>query len=187
MTDFLTKKQKLDILNKQIQNCESCFKKPKRVLLGYGNPESEIMFIGESPSLAGIAEGVCPFQKHSWPTFLKILEIFNKTPESAYTTNIIKCSIPTKEIGKYFCQSNLLQELNIIKPKIAIFLTSKINKHNLPRPIETIFIFHRHPMVVYYSGNEASYLSELSHKYELAKAQLLERTKSTHKTLDQFR
>ena len=160
----------LDILNEKIRSTCCSFKTPHRVLLGYGSHSSYIMFIGEAPAVRGIEEGICPFSRRSWPVFLKVLDRFNITPEQAYTTNLVKCSIPNILVGNArSCIKYLVEEVKLLDPKIIVVLSSSTSgilqesQSWLDEVATRKIIYFRHPMSAIYNNRVHQYIQELTH------------------------
>ncbi|EKD58877.1 MAG: hypothetical protein ACD_56C00036G0009 [uncultured bacterium] len=95
------------------------------VVFGAGNPEAEIMFIGEAPGKKEAETGI-PFVGSSGKILDKMLASINLKREDIYLTNILKCRPPgnrdplPEEVAA--CLPWLEKQIAIIDPKIIITL-----------------------------------------------------------------
>jgi len=122
-------RDKKDLLNyyESIKNCLDCQLGHTRnnFVFGEGNPNSDIVFIGEAP---GEKEDLLgrPFVGKSGKLLDKILSAINSNREDIYILNIVKCRPPNnrnplqEEIEK--CERYLKKQLEIIKPKLIVTL-----------------------------------------------------------------
>jgi len=118
---------KLEKLNKKISSCTACALRSgcTQVVFGSGNPEAEIMFIGEAPGKKEDETGE-PFVGSSGRILDKMLTEINIKREDAYLTNICKCRPPenrdplSEEIE--ICHLWLEKQIKIINPKIIVTL-----------------------------------------------------------------
>lgn len=96
-----------------------------RVVFGSGNPEAEIMFIGEAPGKKEDEAGI-PFVGSSGRILDKMLESIEIKREEVYLTNICKCRPPKnqdplpEEVAA--CWPYLAKQIAIIDPKIIVTL-----------------------------------------------------------------
>jgi len=128
--------EELKELNKMVQNCHRCnlSKTRKNVVFGEGNPNAEIMFIGEAPGREEDLQGR-PFVGKSGDMVTKMIQkVLLLKREDVYIANIIKCRPPQNrnpEIEEIeACKGYLLKQIEIIKPKIIVLL-GNIALHSL--------------------------------------------------------
>jgi uracil-DNA glycosylase family 4 len=92
---------------------------------GNGNPDADIVFIGEAPGKSEDKEGI-PFIGAAGKFLAEMLESIGMKREDIYITNIVKYRPPDNrdpEQGeKEACAPWLYEELNFIEPKLIIFL-----------------------------------------------------------------
>ncbi len=92
---------------------------------GNGNPNAEIVFIGEAPGKSEDAQGV-PFVGAAGKFLSMMLAEINLRREDVYITNIVKYRPPNNRDPlpeeKLACRDWLLDELKIICPRIIVFL-----------------------------------------------------------------
>src|SRR4051812_38037623 len=110
---------KVDILKKNI--CPELAKQATQLVLGDGNPDADIVFIGEAPGKKEDIEGR-PFIGASGKFLSEMLALIDLKREDIYITNIVKYRPPNnrdplpaeKEAFLPFLQ----QQIDIIKPKL---------------------------------------------------------------------
>lgn len=95
------------------------------MVFGTGNPHASIMFVGEAPGLNEDKQGV-PFVGAAGKVLSKLLESVGLSRDEIYIANVVKCRPPdnrnpqTDEIET--CKPFLLQQIQIIKPKLVCSL-----------------------------------------------------------------
>ena len=121
----------LDGLNqysKSISLCQECSLGAKRnnFVFGVGDPNAELMLIGDAPRKEEDLEGE-PFVGRAGKLLNKILAAINKNRlEGVYLANILKCRPPgnrdplSSEVDK--CEPYLLKQIEMIKPKLIMAL-----------------------------------------------------------------
>ena len=96
-----------------------------RPVPGDGRADAEIVFIGEAPGKQEDEQGK-PFVGAAGKFLNELLESINLKRESIYITNIVKYRPPNNRDPspeeKDACREWLLEELNLIKPKLIVFL-----------------------------------------------------------------
>ena len=120
-------KKKLNDYFNAIKDCLECSLGHTRTnfVFGIGNPESDIVFIGEAPGKQEDLEGT-PFVGKSGKLLDKILAAIGLKRNDIYILNIVKCRPPNnrnplnEEIEK--CAKYLKNQLEIIKPKLIVSL-----------------------------------------------------------------
>lgn len=122
-----SKAEKLKTLNQQwSKECDTPLKKTAtQAVFGSGNPNAEIVFIGEAPGKNEDKEGI-PFIGAAGKFLAEMLESIQLKREDVYITNIVKYRPPNnrdpKPEEKEACTPWLYDELNLIKPKLVVFL-----------------------------------------------------------------
>ncbi len=117
----------LEELNQSLRDCQACRLSSGRtqVVFGTGNPHASIMFVGEAPGLNEDKQGV-PFVGAAGKVLTGLLESVGLSRDEIYIANVIKCRPPdnrnpqTDEIET--CKPFLLQQIQIIKPKLVCSL-----------------------------------------------------------------
>ena len=96
----------------------------QQVVFGVGNPEADLMFVGEAPGADEDIQGI-PFVGRAGQLLTDIIEKGLKLQRSdVYIANVIKCRPPQNrnpepdEIDT--CEPFLFQQIDIIKPKVIV-------------------------------------------------------------------
>ena len=119
--------QSLEDLNNQICGCLKCPLGKTRInfVFGVGNPNADIVVVGEAPGADEDAQGE-PFVGRAGQLLNKILEAIRFKREDVYICNILKCRPPNnrdplpEEIE--LCEPHLWKQLELIKPKMILCL-----------------------------------------------------------------
>jgi len=118
----------LEKLKEQAMKCHLCelSKSRTNVVFGEGNPQADIMFIGEGPGATEDSMGR-PFVGRSGELLTKMIEnVLLIKREDVYIANIVKCRPPNNRVPTpseaHTCQPFLMKQIALIKPKIIITL-----------------------------------------------------------------
>jgi uracil-DNA glycosylase len=117
----------LSSLNNEIHTCLKCPLGHTRTnfVFGVGNPNAEVMFVGEAPGADEDAQGE-PFVGRAGKLLNKILEAVNLKREEVYICNILKCRPPNNRDPEptemETCTPHLYKQIELIKPKFIICL-----------------------------------------------------------------
>ena len=117
----------LTSLDKIIKKCKKCnlHKTRQNTVFGEGDPDSNIMIIGEAPGREEDEAGK-PFIGRAGKLLNEFLKSINLNRDSVFIVNTIKCRPPenrdpeASEINA--CADYLDQQINIIKPKVLVLL-----------------------------------------------------------------
>lgn len=121
--------QLLSELRMEIGNCTRCklHLERKNIVYGYGNPQAELMFIGEAPGFDEDIQGL-PFVGRAGQLLTRIIKAIDMEREDVYIANIIKCRPPGNRSPQpdeiETCVLFLFRQIEIIKPKIIVALGS---------------------------------------------------------------
>ncbi|MCX6132358.1 MAG: uracil-DNA glycosylase [Ignavibacteriales bacterium] len=134
--------QDVSSLNAQICTCMKCALGSTRIkfVFGVGNPNADIVFVGEAPGADEDAQGE-PFVGRAGQLLNKILEAIHFKREDVYICNILKCRPPNnrdplpEEVDS--CEPYLWKQLELLKPKIIVCL-GRIAGQTLLRTNETL-------------------------------------------------
>lgn len=127
MTQKDLKQKLLDNLYKDHETSEKLHIKDgsKKIIFGEGNPNSNIMFIGEAPGAQEDLEGR-PFVGRSGRLLNKLFDLASIKREDVFITNIVKCRPPNnrKPFPSEMTNSRdlLLKQIAIINPTIICTL-----------------------------------------------------------------
>jgi DNA polymerase len=97
----------------------------KQVVFGVGNPNADLMFVGEGPGADEDIQGE-PFVGRAGQLLTKIIEAIDLKREDVYIANVIKCRPPNNrnpepdEVEQ--CEPFLFRQIDIIKPKVIVAL-----------------------------------------------------------------
>jgi len=96
-----------------------------KIVFGSGNPNADLMFVGEAPGADEDEQGV-PFVGRAGQLLTKIIEAIDLRREDVYIANVIKCRPPANrnpepdEIAT--CEPFLFRQIDTIKPKVIVAL-----------------------------------------------------------------
>lgn len=131
---------------------------------GHGNPDADIVFIGEAPGKNEDIEGK-PFIGRAGKFLSEMLASIHMIREDIYITNIVKYRPPNnrdpENDEKDACRDWLHEELNFIKPKLIIFL----GRHSMNDFFPELKIGDAHGKLVHkkFKGIDTEYFLPLYH------------------------
>lgn len=125
----------LEQFHQKIKDCQLCPLGETRTkfVFGSGNPQAEIMFIGEAPGRDEDLQGK-PFVGKSGQLLTELLNEAGLKREDVYIANILKCRPPnnrdpqSEEIEK--CSPYLHRQIELVKPTLLVAL-GRIAAHKL--------------------------------------------------------
>lgn len=129
-TDELSKSEKtkaLSKLEKQVKKCTKCelCKGRTNVVFGVGDPDADLMFVGEAPGHYEDVQGE-PFVGRAGQLLTKIIESIGLKREEIYIANILKCRPPENRNPNaneiVLCTPHLIKQIEIIRPKVICAL-----------------------------------------------------------------
>jgi uracil-DNA glycosylase family 4 len=97
----------------------------KQVVFGVGNPNADLMFVGEAPGADEDIQGE-PFVGRAGQLLTKIIEAIDLKREDVYIANVIKCRPPGNrnpepdEVEQ--CEPFLFRQIDVIRPKVIVAL-----------------------------------------------------------------
>ena len=118
-----------DDLKKSIAECKKCRLCTNRtnIVLGEGNINAKIMFIGEGPGADEDKQGV-PFVGKAGQLMNKAFQALGINREEIYIANIVKCRPPSNRVPEedeaQACLNYLRNQVVLIKPEIIVLLGS---------------------------------------------------------------
>src|SRR5437016_6343522 len=102
-----------------------------QTVFGVGNPDAELMFIGEAPGADEDKQGE-PFVGRAGQLLTRIIETMGFTRQEVYIANILKCrpDTPSSSFGNrpptpremQTCRPYLLEQIDVIEPKVLVAL-----------------------------------------------------------------
>jgi uracil-DNA glycosylase family 4 len=105
--------------------CKLCGLGRKQIVFGVGNPNADLMFVGEAPGRDEDLQGE-PFVGRSGQKLTQIIEAIGLKREDVYIANVIKCRPPENrnpepdEVAA--CEQFLFRQIDHIKPKVIVAL-----------------------------------------------------------------
>jgi uracil-DNA glycosylase len=97
----------------------------RQVVFGVGNPNADLMFVGEAPGADEDIQGE-PFVGRAGQLLTKIIEAIGMTRADVYIANVIKCRPPQNrnpepdEVEQ--CEPFLFRQIETIRPKVIVAL-----------------------------------------------------------------
>ena len=124
---LMDKRQALEKLQKEFDDCQMCGLCSARthVVFGSGNPQAQLMFVGEAPGFDEDKQGL-PFVGAAGQLLTKIIEAMKFKREEVYIANCLKCRPPQNrnplpsEIVT--CKPILMRQIEIIRPRVICAL-----------------------------------------------------------------
>jgi uracil-DNA glycosylase family 4 len=128
------KAQMLAYVRERVCGCTKCAhlaRSRTQTVFGVGNPDAEIMFIGEAPGADEDQQGE-PFVGRAGQLLTKIIKAMGFAREDVYIANILKCrpDMPAGSFGNraptpaemQMCRPYLVEQIDIIQPKVLVAL-----------------------------------------------------------------
>jgi uracil-DNA glycosylase len=112
----------------------------RQIVFGVGNPQADLMFVGEAPGADEDVQGE-PFVGRAGQLLTKIIEAIGLKREDVYIANVIKCRPPGNrnpepdEVDQ--CEPFLFRQIEIVKPKVIVAL-GKFAAQTLLRTLDPI-------------------------------------------------
>ncbi len=126
-TDDWKNAKTLDELNNLIKNCSKCelHKNRNNFVFGSGNPDADVMVIGEGPGAEEDKQGL-PFVGRAGQLLTDILKAIKFERNEVYIANIVKCRPPENRTPlpeeMETCIPYLKKQISLIKPKMILCL-----------------------------------------------------------------
>ena len=105
--------------------CKLCQLGRKQIVFGVGNPNADLMFVGEAPGRDEDMQGI-PFVGRAGQKLTQIIEAIGLARGDVYIANVIKCRPPENrnpepdEVEQ--CEPFLFRQIDTIKPKVIVAL-----------------------------------------------------------------
>jgi uracil-DNA glycosylase len=128
------KTKKLSAINERVCACVKCpnlANSRTQTVFGIGNPDADLMFVGEAPGADEDAQGE-PFVGKAGQLLTKIIKAMGFAREEVYIANILKCrpDTPHQPYGNRpptpremeTCKPYLMEQIDIIQPKVIVAL-----------------------------------------------------------------
>jgi len=128
------KAESLEPVRERVRVCTKCAHlacSRTQTVFGVGNPDADLMFIGEAPGVDEDQQGE-PFVGRAGQLLTRILKAMNFAREDVYIANILKCrpDTPPGSFGNraptptemQTCRPYLVEQIEIIQPKVLVAL-----------------------------------------------------------------
>jgi DNA polymerase len=117
----------LKVVREDLGDCQRCKLAPLRTKLvfGVGNPNADLLFVGEAPGADEDAQGE-PFVGKAGQLLTKMIEAMGYRREDVYICNVLKCRPPGNrdpepdEVAS--CEPFLKRQLAAIRPRMIVAL-----------------------------------------------------------------
>ena len=125
---FSSPAEALQAIREDIGDCKRCKLHTlgrKQIVFGVGNPNADLMFVGEAPGADEDIQGE-PFVGRAGQLLTKIIEAIGMKREDVYIANVIKCRPPGNrnpepdEVEQ--CEQFMFRQVDTIKPKVIVAL-----------------------------------------------------------------
>ncbi|MEO6235991.1 MAG: uracil-DNA glycosylase, partial [Vicinamibacterales bacterium] len=97
----------------------------RQVVFGVGNPDADLMFVGEAPGGDEDVQGI-PFVGRAGQLLTKMILAINLERDQVYIANLIKCRPPGNRNPEpdeiETCQPFLLQQIDAVRPRVIVAL-----------------------------------------------------------------
>jgi uracil-DNA glycosylase len=127
----------LRLIREDIGDCTRCklhAQGRKQIVFGVGNPEADLMFVGEGPGADEDEQGE-PFVGRAGQLLNKMIEAMGVKREDVYIANVVKCRPPGNRTPERdeceTCSPFLYRQIDVIKPKAIVALGAVAAKNLL--------------------------------------------------------
>ena len=127
MTDAVERAEAFRDYAEQTAGCTKCALAGGRtqVVFGSGNPDAQVMFVGEAPGFHEDQQGL-PFVGQAGKLLERLLEGIGLTRGDVYIANVLKCRPPgnrdPQPIEIESCQPYLFRQVELIEPRVIATL-----------------------------------------------------------------
>lgn len=181
----------LDVVAKEAADCTKCGLAQTRtqVVFGVGNPDADLLFIGEAPGLHEDKQGE-PFVGAAGQLLTRMLGEIGLAREDVYIANILKCRPPGNRDPQpdeiETCTPWLVEQISAIQPKLIVTLGNFATKYvlqtqqGITRMRGSVYTWHGrqviptfHPAAILHGGGEKSrQFADLQEDFALIKRTL---------------
>ena len=132
----VTKQEQLDQLKREhARSCKHCGNQTGlNIVFGEGNPDAEVMFVGEGPGAEEDRLGR-PFVGRAGQLLDKEIVAMGLKREGVYIANVVKTRPPGNRVPTYeeavICKPFLEKQIAIIQPKVVVALGATAAKYLL--------------------------------------------------------
>jgi DNA polymerase len=122
------KAEALQAIQNLIGDCTRCplaYGGRRKIVFGDGDPNAELMFVGEGPGADEDASGL-PFVGKAGQLLNNMITAMGLKREQVYIANIVKCRPPGNRTPEYVeattCSPFLLAQIDVVQPKVIVAL-----------------------------------------------------------------
>lgn len=122
------KAEALQAIQNLIGDCTRCplaYAGRHKIVFGDGDPNAELMFVGEGPGADEDASGL-PFVGKAGQLLNNMITAMGLKREQVYIANIVKCRPPGNRTPEYVeattCSPFLLAQIDVVQPKVIVAL-----------------------------------------------------------------
>lgn len=127
----------LRVIREDIGDCTRCklhAQGRKQIVFGVGNPEAELMFVGEGPGADEDEQGE-PFVGRAGQLLNNMIAAMGLKREQVYIANVVKCRPPGNRTPERdecdTCGPFLMRQIAVVKPKVIVALGAVAAKYLL--------------------------------------------------------
>ena len=113
--------RELNLLTREIQECEHCPRGQLMPVLGSGHPQADIFLLKHVPKPAEVEEGVA-FYGRAGGALMKSFKRLGIDPLTVYGTVFVKCPVPDSDMAAPECKARVLEELAVVQPRIVVVM-----------------------------------------------------------------
>ena len=124
----MTPEKALRAIREDLGDCTRCVlhkQGRKQIVFGVGNPQAELMFIGEAPGADEDQQGE-PFVGRAGQLLNNMISAMGIRREDVYIANIIKCRPPGNRTPERdeceTCSPFLMRQIEVVRPRIIVAL-----------------------------------------------------------------
>ena len=123
-----SEREVLSAIREDIGDCTRCKLHGlgrQQIVYGVGNPDADLMFVGEAPGADEDIQGI-PFVGRAGQLLTKIIEAIGLKRDDVYIANVIKCRPPGNrnpdpdEVEA--CEGFLFRQIDSIQPRVVVAL-----------------------------------------------------------------
>jgi DNA polymerase len=120
----------LEAIRQEIGDCTRCqlaFEGRHKIVFGDGDPNAELLFVGEGPGADEDMQGV-PFVGRAGQLLNNMIGAMGLDRQRVYIANIVKCRPPKNRVPEpaeaNTCTQFLFQQIGVVRPKLIVALGS---------------------------------------------------------------
>ena len=118
----------LHAIRDEIGDCTRCplaFEGRNKIVFGNGDPNTELLFVGEGPGADEDMQGL-PFVGRGGQLLNNMIAAMGLSREQVYVANIVKCRPPKNRVPEpveaLTCTPFLFQQIGVVRPKLIVAL-----------------------------------------------------------------